>query len=231
MKLSDILSGLGRTIAYYPGLARIIGVKECVLLCQLIYWRDKSSIDGGWVYKSRLEILNETGLSHEEQETVRKNLKESGLLEDEYKRAEHKLYLRVNLEALDALWVQANPGEHSGKDGEGIQAKTACHLGKDGFVYKDTRVPTIAKDDVSQFPAELRDTKFIAAWTKWKEHLRGAGKGMGAVQQDELFKTCIRTGAEQATKILNANIQAGYKRIVWNITVEEVKREQVFRKV
>lgn len=109
MKVSEAIHGLGRPVAYYPSLARIIGVRECIFICQFIYWIGKEKDRDGWIYKSRDEILEETGLTHESQFTARKNLRKIGLLEERTRRVEHKMYFRVNLNALDAVWQSRFP--------------------------------------------------------------------------------------------------------------------------
>lgn len=104
MRLSDFLRDAGRTVAYSPAIARLTGVKECVFLCQLIYWHDKG--EDGWVYKTRDQIEEETGLSHEEQANARKRLKQLGLLDERHARLQHRVYYRANLSALNDLWEQ-----------------------------------------------------------------------------------------------------------------------------
>lgn len=105
MKLSDFLTEVGHPVAYYPSLARALGgVKQAVLLCQLIYWTGRGSKQDGWVYKTQEELLNETGLSFDEQRTARKSLIKAKVLEERYARLEHRMYFRINTEILDELW-------------------------------------------------------------------------------------------------------------------------------
>jgi hypothetical protein len=105
MKLSDFLQGAGRPIAYYPSMARMLGdVKEAVFLCQMAYWKDKGETPEGWIYKTAEEIEKEMGLSYKEQTGVRDGLKEKDLLEEYYARTEHKMYFRVNWDAVNEMW-------------------------------------------------------------------------------------------------------------------------------
>ena len=99
---SIFIQELGRPVAYFPTLAQIIGVSPCVLMCQLLYWSDKGD-DPDWVYKSQTELTEETGLLPDAQRTARKKLVSLGLLEERYKRIEHRLYFRVNRCALDSM--------------------------------------------------------------------------------------------------------------------------------
>jgi hypothetical protein len=220
MKLSDTLSGLGRTVAYYPGLAKLIGVKECVLLCQFIYWHDKSHTADGWVYKTRDEIEDETGLSHEEQTTARKKLKALGLWEEENKRMEHKMLYRVNLEALNALWEEAQSARLRETVDHGVgKPETTVSL------YKDTRVPQDA--GANAMPKQLLTHDFPTAWEEWIRHLRDRGKPMGDVQRDAVWRDCITAGAEQAVRVIRACLRAGYKKLCWDVKLEPLPKSQV----
>lgn len=105
MKFSDTLRGIGNPVAYYPGLAKVVGgVTSALFLCQINYWGNKGHTGDGWIYKTQEELTTETGLTRSEQETARKNLKKLGVLEEQSARLEHRLYYRVNDDALDALW-------------------------------------------------------------------------------------------------------------------------------
>jgi DNA-binding transcriptional regulator GbsR (MarR family) len=105
MKLSDFLQGTGRPVAYYPGLRKITGsTNATIFLCQFIYWTGKESAGDGWIYKEATEIETETGLSYNEQKTARRNLKEAGILKEQYKRLDHRMYFKVDLDALNQLW-------------------------------------------------------------------------------------------------------------------------------
>lgn len=121
MKLSESLQALGPVVAYYPSLAKIIGVKECVLVCQLTWWAGKQADPAGWIYKTQEEITNETGLARWEQETARKALKKLKILEEKENRLEHKLFYRINIAEIDALWNSVHIPESgnpaSGKPG------------------------------------------------------------------------------------------------------------------
>ena len=62
MKLSDYLVGVGRPIAYYPGLRKLTGsTNVTIFLCQFVYWTGKGDNEDGWIYKTSDEIEAETG--------------------------------------------------------------------------------------------------------------------------------------------------------------------------
>ena len=109
-KLSTALKSLGRCITYYPSLAAAVGLKESIILCQLLYWTPKVSGEG-WIYKTAEELSEETGLSYREQLRIRKNLVKQQLIEERHDRVEHRIYFRVCIEALDKIGVHMTNGQ------------------------------------------------------------------------------------------------------------------------
>ena len=110
MKLSDFLSDLGRTVTYSPNIAKLIGVKETVFLCQFLHWDGKQRDPEGWIFKSQDEIFDETGLSEKEQRTARKNLKRQHLIDEKEDRLAHRMFYRVNKGNLNKMWDQRRVG-------------------------------------------------------------------------------------------------------------------------
>ena len=105
MKLSDFLTDLGRPVAYYPELARALDdVKEAIFICQMAYWKGKEQDPDGWIYKSSEEIERETALSYKEQRNVRAGLLAKKLLTEWNSRTEHRLYFKIDWDAVNALW-------------------------------------------------------------------------------------------------------------------------------
>lgn len=108
MKLTDFLEGVGRPVAYHPGLKKITGsTTATIMLCQFIYWRGKESDPDGWLYKSSEDIEGETGLSYDEQKTARKKLVGLGFMEEYYARLDHQMKFRLNLNAINDAWGKA----------------------------------------------------------------------------------------------------------------------------
>jgi hypothetical protein len=129
--LTSALKRLGPCVTYYPALASLVGLKESIFLCQLIYWTPRARQDkgDGWIYKSAEEMTAETGLSYKEQVRLRKGLVEKKLLEETYERTEHRLYFRVCSEELDRL------GEHL-PVGHMPESKVAPDQKEDGTLPK-----------------------------------------------------------------------------------------------
>lgn len=103
MRPTDLLRQLGRPIAYYPNLVKFFSsVNATVLFCQLFYWHDKAHSELG-VYKTTEEITEETGLSYKEQLNARKQLKALGVLIENNKRLEHKIYYKVDIDKVNEI--------------------------------------------------------------------------------------------------------------------------------
>src|SRR5436190_13062527 len=72
-----------RPIAYHAALARALGsVTAGVMLSQFLYWQPRSKDGEGWFWKTQAEIYEETGLGRREQETARKVLLKTHILEE-----------------------------------------------------------------------------------------------------------------------------------------------------
>jgi len=105
-KLTNYLVDLGRVVAYYPNLKKVTGsTTATILLCQLLYWSDKTK--DGWIWKTAEEIEEETGLTLYEQQTAKRRLVKLGLIKKEFKRLHHTSRYKVNTEKLNKLWEDA----------------------------------------------------------------------------------------------------------------------------
>lgn len=103
MRPSSLLHAIGRPIAFNPGLVPVFGSVNSVLFFgQIYFWMNHTQNPLG-VYKSADEILTETGLSYREQATARAKLVDLGVLIETHKRLEHRIYFRIDVDALDAL--------------------------------------------------------------------------------------------------------------------------------
>lgn len=97
------MRAMGKPIAYYPKLAKPLGgVSAAILFSQLFYWQDKATSNLG-VYKTRDELEDETGLSHNEQRTAAKKLCEKGVLIVTEKRLEHKTFYKIDNEKVNEI--------------------------------------------------------------------------------------------------------------------------------
>ncbi|MEZ7524030.1 hypothetical protein [Burkholderia vietnamiensis] len=123
MRVADVLRELGRPIAYFPFLSKYVGgVNAAVLFCQIFYWQDKATSELG-VHKTSAELEAETGLSYEEQRSARAALRASGVLIETEKRIEHKIYFRIDEDALECLLSLDPPPKKRRK----TKSKKAAH--------------------------------------------------------------------------------------------------------
>ena len=90
---------LTRPVAFHRSLVPVSGsIAGAVWLGQLIYWSDGRGKDkNGWIYKTQEEWERETCLSAFEQRSVRKVLKNNGVLEEELRGIPARIYYRLNL--------------------------------------------------------------------------------------------------------------------------------------
>ena len=98
---TDLLKILSSPVAYYAVFAKIGGgVTAGVFLSQLVYWTGRGKRADGWVWKSAEDMEDETGLTRNEQETARRNLKARGLITERLAGVPATLHFRVDLEAV-----------------------------------------------------------------------------------------------------------------------------------
>lgn len=94
---------LGRMVAYWPILAIYFGgARNATLLSQLIYWNGDEAAEkrDGWFYKSVEEMSIETGLTLNEQQTARNQLKKLGVIEAALKGWPRTWHYKVHLEKI-----------------------------------------------------------------------------------------------------------------------------------
>jgi hypothetical protein len=71
-----------KPIAFYPELAIELGdIASAIYYQQLYYWSDKGKRSDGFIYKTQKEIEEETTLTREQQDRIRKNLISNGWIE------------------------------------------------------------------------------------------------------------------------------------------------------
>lgn len=98
-----------RPVAYHPMLAKILGgVKEAIFVSQLLYWHGKGSRPDGFIWKTREEFQEETGLTRYEQETARRHLRDLGVLEEKRKGVPGKMHYRLDTGKLGELIIKHN---------------------------------------------------------------------------------------------------------------------------
>jgi hypothetical protein len=106
---------------------RKFGPAAGLFLHQLVYWVGKEHDEEGWIYKTQLEIEEETGLSRRHQEKARDILLSQGVLQEKRKGLPRRLWYWVDLEALlDIMGTRHSTlNQWARKHGNGDARKTA----------------------------------------------------------------------------------------------------------
>ena len=208
MRASDFLRYTGRPIAYHPRLAKPLGsVNAAILFGQLVYWHDKTNNPLG-VYKTALEIEEETGLSTKEQETARKKLKERGVLIETLKRLEHRLFFKIDFDAYDAYmdeYISENPcyitvSPHSQKGDSGIANYTLDETQKgDSYIgaldYHNITTDTLVTSSDDDASSAIKTKKIRS--TKPKAPVTDIYDAYNEVLGDKLPKALILTDSRK----------------------------------
>lgn len=153
MKPNVVLPGAGRSVAYFPSVARSLdSIPAGLMLCQLIYWADKSHDTDGWVWKVEKDWAEELGITPAQVKGARNLLVGLGLVDYERRGYPARAHYRLDFPALDKWWSQSVEKRPTGRP-----AKIA---GQDG--RKSPVIPLSALDD---FKA-LDDDEYVAEFRR-----------------------------------------------------------------
>lgn len=107
MSALDKLFGRGN-VTYHIAVAEALdSVAAAIFAEQIAFWQARS--EDGWAFRTSEEIKEYTALTRRIQDTARKKLKESGVMEEKTDGAPPRLYFRLDLEALSRLIEQCAP--------------------------------------------------------------------------------------------------------------------------
>lgn len=162
-KATSYMSNFGRPVAFYSELTRVTGsTNATLLLCQLIYWSDKTKAKDGWVWKNSSELEEETGLTYYEQRNARKKLVALGILEEQRKRADYVIRFKVDTNKLNELWNEYYP--YNKKAEEIAKQETEEEIMENNkeieyiYVGDDTRYHIVPETKNSLHPSYLIET-------------------------------------------------------------------------
>lgn len=101
--MSVLAKLLGRgDVTYHIAIAEALdSVAAGIFAEQIAFWQDKS--EDGWAFRSSDQIKEYTALTRRVQDTARKKLISSGVMEEKTDGAPPRLYFRLDLEALGRL--------------------------------------------------------------------------------------------------------------------------------
>lgn len=230
MKLSESLVELGPCVTYYPKMARVFGLNESIILCQLIYWTGKESSNDGWIFKTQDDLLKETGLTPKQQRTAIESLVSEGMIEERYERTSHKKYYKVCMDYLDDFWNGLNRDFnkcHSDTGAPAERASGTCpngvnHLPKGQMppaqmAFRSTISTEITTEStqrdvvLKEFPQSMRTQRLICAWERWMNHRRAFKKPKSWVNLfNDQIDYLAELGEERAFQTLRHSLVQGY---------------------
>src|ERR1700751_5988920 len=164
MKWSEAYEHSGRTITVPVKLIHAIGPKGALFIAQLFFWKGKQKDEEGWIYKTKLELEEETGLSRWEQDKCTEDLKKKKILETKYDRLDNRLYYRIHTETLDAIMEADSPSESGkttfGKAEKPLSGNPENHFGESrktafGNIEQEKTNKRNDDDDQSKLCAQL----------------------------------------------------------------------------
>lgn len=203
MNIFDYMQDVGRPIAYYPRMAHFFGsVNASIMFSQLFYWQDRTTNELG-VYKTAEEWTEETGLSYREQATARAYLVKQGFLIETHKRIEHRIYYKLNRDAICHAFDLWRQGQKTTSDESAIPERRKRNSGTTipQPVYKtETTSKTTSKTTQSNTPIPPAQQAPGASGSKataislaaWLNHCKASGE-QAIPEDDPVF-----TYAEQA---------------------------------
>lgn len=158
MKLSIILSEIGKPFSYYPGITRLVDDTDAgILLCYLI-WCTPDPEDrpeaNGWFYRKAERIERETGQSRARQAAARKTLTDLNLIKSEMRGSPPVMWFRVAMDELNQLWEQRE--ELFAVRAAKTAARTANARSAKAAKYKQSNAPSDGKAEPVQ-PSVLQN--------------------------------------------------------------------------
>lgn len=215
MNIFDYMQDVGRPIAYYPRMAHFFGsVNASIMFSQLFYWQDRTTNELG-VYKTAEEWTEETGLSYREQATARAYLVKQGFLIETHKRIEHRIYYKLNRDAICHafdLWRQgqkttsdesAIPERRKRNSGTTIQQSGECAIRNSGTtipqpVYKtettsETTQSNTPKPPAQKAPGASGSKATAISLATWLSNLKASGE-LPIPEDDPVFEYAEQAG-------------------------------------
>lgn len=157
MSIVGTIASLGHPVAFYPALTTLTRSTTATLfLCQLMYWHGKQHHPAGWIFKSRVQMEAETGLTRTEQDTARKALVGLGFIEERRMGQPATMHYRLKPEAIDAAWnaLQTRLQESRNLDGRNLANQIAG-------------IPQTISETTQRLPTETTSPRRDSA-TAWK---------------------------------------------------------------
>ena len=200
MNIFDYMQDVGRPIAYYPRMAHFFGsVNASIMFSQLFYWQDRTTNELG-VYKTAEEWTEETGLSYREQATARAYLVKQGFLIETHKRIEHRIYYKLNRDAICHAFDLWRQGQKTTSDESAIPERRKRNSGTTipQPVYKtettaQTTQSNTPKPPAQQAPGASGSKAAAISLAAWLNHCKASGE-LPIPEDDPVFEYAEQAG-------------------------------------
>ncbi len=160
MRLTDFIRDIGPFVTYHPRLNRITGsATATIFLSSLMAWEGSQRDPEGWIYKTREQMTDDTGLTRTEQDTARRHLAERGFIEQKRKGVPATMHYRLNLAAINDAWDAAN--KSAGNPQSSLQE--SCKLNGGDAANKSAGILQTISEDTQEETTE--DTQIAVAPT------------------------------------------------------------------
>jgi len=195
---------LKRPVAYQPVIAKAIGsVKLTILWCQLYYWSDKTNDPDGWIYKTRTDIFNETGMKRKEQETARKIGIELGVLECKVVGMPPKVNFKIDEERMIEIieaYIKNNPKNLTPVSKEGS---------KSAILPTDKELNTVLKTMGTPHGSPLPGWLDKEAWSEWEQYRKEIKKKLTPLTIKQQIRF-LEKNKNDHIEIINTSISNGW---------------------
>jgi hypothetical protein len=188
-----------KPIAFYPELAIELGdISSAIYYQQIYYWSDKGGREDGFIYKTKNEIQEETTLTREQQDRIRKKLVETGWLE--VKTINAKGHPTIHYKPLKEISISVNSGKPTIPIvGNPLYQQCETHV---SITESTTENTTDIKQQLADKSAGKEISEVIYAF---KEINPSYKKWFGNITQRDAAKRLIEThGVETVKRFIEA---------------------------
>lgn len=221
MKLSESLAAVGPSFPYHPKLCPVVGgVKACIFLCA-VFWKSYAEHDG-WVQMSMEDLTKLTGMSEKEQRNARAALKQRGILQEREDRLAHRMFYRIDADALNDAGISGtdeteSPELPKGSFGE-LPSGSSTDIGKRPRKDPDkTKGVSLLLEPqmqvVSFLPESLQVPEFEEAWREWAQHRKERRKPLTPTSARLQLRALADMGPARAVAAIRHSIANGYQGI------------------
>lgn len=180
-------------------------VAGAVFLAQLLYWSDKGEDDNGWFWKTHKQWTKETGLTRDQQVTVRAALVKTGILSERLSGVPAKLFFKVDYNKLTE-YLASSPVEENDSPDVAIPTSDVAiptprcsydHTIKDSESTSENTTEN-THSEMNEISPTRSEPYFPAFRSRWRSATGvGCPKGKGEVAFVELYTSACARYAEE----------------------------------